>query len=90
MSAIPIIRPVSDLRNHQADVLAEISDAPVVLAQRGRPAAVLVSLETWNALCERLEDAEDALAVIEARQNPGPAVSLEEYLAGRESVSTSA
>ena len=69
MSAIPKILPISDLRIRQAEVLEALSDEPLVLAQRGRPAAVLVSVERWNRLMERLELLEDSLeaAEIQAR-----------------------
>jgi PHD/YefM family antitoxin component YafN of YafNO toxin-antitoxin module len=86
VSVIPEIRPFSDLRIRQAEILEKLSEGPVVLAQRGRAAAVLVELEVWNRLIQRLEDLEDALEVIEARQNPEPAVSLEEYIARRDEV----
>ena len=68
MSAIPKIVPLSDLRIRQAEVLAQLDDEPVVLAQRGRPAAVLVSVEAWNRLMERLELLEDSLEAAEARE----------------------
>jgi len=83
MTAIPRILPFSDLRIRQAEVLSMLSDEPIVLSQRGRPAAVLVSLEKWDELIARLEDAEDALDAIEAQRHPEPGMSLEEYIARR-------
>ena len=68
MAALPTVRPISDLRIRQAEVLAELSEGPVILANRGHAAAVLVSLDMWNRLIERMEDAEDALDLIEARR----------------------
>ena len=79
MSALPKIRPISDMRIHQAEILDDLSNGPVILAQRSHAAAVLVSFEMWNELIERLEDAEDALAAMEAQQNPGPSMTLEDY-----------
>ncbi len=67
MRAIPRILPISDLRIRQAEVLKVLVDEPVVLAQRGRPAAVLVSVEKWNRLIERLELLEDSLEAAEIR-----------------------
>jgi len=67
MSAIPKILPLSDLRIRQGAVLEELAEGPVVLAQRGRPAAVLVSAERWNRLLERLEFLEDSLDAAEIR-----------------------
>ena len=83
MSALPKIRPISDMRIHQSEILEDLSKGPVILAQRSHAAAVLVSLDMWNELIERLEDAEDALAATEAQQNPGPSMSLEDYIAKR-------
>jgi prevent-host-death family protein len=83
MAALPKVRPISDLRIRGSEVLEELSEGPVILALRGHAAAVLVSLDAWNRLIERLEDAEDALEVAEARQSPGPSVSLEEYMRRR-------
>lgn len=91
VTAIPDIRPFSDMRVRQSELVEKLSDGPIVLAQRGRPAAVLVSLEMWNSLIKRLEDLDDALAVMEARQNPEPAVDFDDYLKERGvSVSTGA
>ena len=56
MSTAPQIVPISDLRLHQHDVMKMMNNAPVYLAQRGRPIGVLVSVEQWNALQEQLDD----------------------------------
>lgn len=45
---IPEIVPVSDMANRQQAVLAMSDEAPVVLAQRSKARAVLVSIEEWN------------------------------------------
>jgi prevent-host-death family protein len=50
-------------------VQTSLDDDAVVIAQRGRPIAVLVSVERWNALQERLEDLEDEVAILEHRTN---------------------
>ena len=83
MDAMPVTVPISELRLHQSEVLEKLSEGPVLLTQRGRGAAVLTSLETWNRLMQRMEDLHDALDVMEARQNPEPTVDLDEYLARR-------
>ena len=76
MGAIPEIIPISDLRARQNEVLAELAKGPVILTQRGRVTAVLVSPRQWDRLFARLqeleaelEEAEDArdAAAIEAR-----------------------
>jgi len=73
MGAIPEIVPISDLRARQNQVLAELAHGPIILTQRGRVTAVLVSPRQWNRLFARLqeleagaeeaEDARDAAAI---------------------------
>ena len=50
MSSLPIIIPISDLRQDTAGVIKRVaaSDEPVVITQRGRASAVLVSTETYE------------------------------------------
>jgi prevent-host-death family protein len=50
MSSLPVIIPISDLRQDTAGVIKRVaaSDEPVVITQRGRASAVLVSTETYE------------------------------------------
>lgn len=50
MPKLPDIVPITDLRQDAAAVLARVrkSTQPVVITQRGRAAAVLVSAETYE------------------------------------------
>jgi len=50
MSKVPAIVPVSDLRDDAASVLDRLrkSHEPVVITQRGRAAAVLLSIEEYE------------------------------------------
>jgi prevent-host-death family protein len=50
MSKVPAIVPISDLRDDAANVLDRLkkSREPVVITQRGRAAAVLVSVEEYE------------------------------------------
>ncbi len=50
MAKIPDIVPVTDLRQDAAAVLKRVqkSSAPVVITQRGRAAAVMVSIEEYE------------------------------------------
>jgi prevent-host-death family protein len=50
MTTVPPIVPVSELRNKHGQIFGLLRRGPVVLAQRSRPAAVLVSVEEWNEL----------------------------------------
>jgi len=48
-SAMPTM-PVSDLRNKQAETLAQLDTTPVMLTRGGHSAGVLVHPDTWNQL----------------------------------------
>ncbi len=50
MSKIPDLVPVTDLREAAADILKRIqgSDDPIIITQRGRAVAVLLSLEAYE------------------------------------------
>jgi prevent-host-death family protein len=60
------------LRQQQEKVLNKLSDGPIILTQHGRASVVLVSPEHWNQLVEELEDLQDALDAVEARQDLEP------------------
>lgn len=82
MSPIPQIVPVSDMSTKQAQVLAKLEDGPVILAQRSKPAAVLVSVSEWDAIARRLEIAEALVTYWAAKrkfeENPPQMYTLEE------------
>ncbi|RIK41879.1 MAG: hypothetical protein DCC55_10445 [Chloroflexi bacterium] len=67
MTTVPQIVPVSDMRLRHTDVLKLLENGIVVLAQRSKPAAVLVSVEEWNRLMEQLELLEDAVEIYKGR-----------------------
>ena len=50
MSALPAIIPISDLRRHAAGIIRRVvaTDEPVVITQRGRASAVLVSADAYE------------------------------------------
>jgi prevent-host-death family protein len=50
MSSLPVIIPISDLRQDAAGVIRRVTatDQPVVITQRGRASAVLVSTEAYE------------------------------------------
>jgi len=56
MQAVQQIEPISSMQNQPSAVLALLANGPVILAQRSRPAAVLVSLEEWNAIAHELDE----------------------------------
>ena len=57
MNKVPPIIPISDLRQDAAAVLKSIknSDQPTVITQRGRAAAILLSVESYE---QSLQDKE--------------------------------
>jgi len=66
------------LRAELASIIERLSDADdVVVTQRGEGRAVLVGLERYNQLIERLEYLEDTLDAVEGeREGAIPADSL--------------
>lgn len=50
-------RPVSDLRLHQSEVLAELDETPILLTHRGQGAGILVHPKAWNALIDEIDRA---------------------------------
>lgn len=64
------IVPKTELRERIREELSAIGDDTLVITARGRPIAVVVSVERWNRVQEALEDQEDAIAVLEHRSSP--------------------
>lgn len=62
----PQIVPVTDLRMKHVQVFELLGKGPVILAQRSRPAAVLVSITQWDRLMERLDEQDDLIEVLQA------------------------
>ena len=49
MNIMPDVVPVSHLRTHHRELFHQLEEGPVILVQRSKPAAVLVSVAEWNA-----------------------------------------
>lgn len=79
-SAIPSIRPISDLRTKlpELEQLAKETGEPIIMTKNGAPSLVLMDSEAYNASLQheravrKLREAE-----IEAKYNPGT-VSFED------------
>ncbi|MBV7331260.1 type II toxin-antitoxin system prevent-host-death family antitoxin [Chloroflexi bacterium TSY] len=54
MLDMPTVLPVSDLRYKHREVFDKLDQGPVILAQRSREAAVLVSVEEWRKIAKRI------------------------------------
>ena len=60
---------IRQLRDELASVMSEVNRAgEVVITQRGEGKAVLMDLERYNQLIERLEYLEDSLDALEGRR----------------------
>jgi antitoxin YefM len=61
------VRPLSEVRAQIAAVVEQVQDTrrPVILTQRGRSAAVLLDVETYEELLEELELLRDIRAAEE-------------------------
>ena len=73
---------VSALKANLASTMAQLEGeaVPIYVTQHGKPKAVLVKYEEYEALREKLEDLEDALAMQQAQASPEEdAMSLDEY-----------
>ena len=64
------LRPISDLKSAGADIVRQVNQTgrPVVLTRHGRGVAVVLSLEEYELLSERVEHLELQRAVHEAEQ----------------------
>jgi prevent-host-death family protein len=82
MSVLPDIVPITDLRADAAGVIkrAADSEAPVVITQRGRATAVVVSAKAYERTQHELEILR-ALAKGEAEIEAGEGMDLDAVLA---------
>jgi prevent-host-death family protein len=82
MAKVPELVPVTDLREAAADVLKQLrgSDEPIIITQRGRAAAVMLSVETY----QKTQHERELLRVLakgETELRAGKGFELEEVLA---------
>jgi hypothetical protein len=66
MEKVQQIVPVTDLRLAHVKVFSLLKNGPVILAQRSKPAAVLVSTKLWDDIARRLEEQQDVIDVLQA------------------------
>jgi prevent-host-death family protein len=71
------IVPKTHLRDRIRGELVDLGDDTLVITERGQPLAVLVAVERWNELQERLEDLEDEVAILEHRASGEAGVPAE-------------
>lgn len=82
MAKIPEIIPVSDLRQDAATILKRVqnSEQPLVITQRGRAAAIMLSVEAYERLA-RNQDLLNLLARGDQEIATGVGYDLDEVLA---------
>ncbi len=54
MEPVQQIEPITQMQKQPKSVLAKLVAGPVILTQRSRPAAVLVSVEQWDQIAEEV------------------------------------
>lgn len=57
--------PISEAKGRLSELVRESDSDDVLLLKHGRPAAVLISTERYEALLERMEDMADRLSIYE-------------------------
>jgi PHD/YefM family antitoxin component YafN of YafNO toxin-antitoxin module len=56
---------------------------PQIVTRNGKPVSVIISIDTYEQLLERAEDASDIAWLRKARRKPMTYRSLDEYMASR-------
>jgi len=79
---MPQIEPVTGLSRDYKTIFAKLEKGPVFLAQRSKPAAVLLSVRNYEQLVERLKRLElliEAKRILaEMESDPDSVISLDE------------
>lgn len=70
--------PVSEARAQLSALIKQTTEHDITLMHHGRPAAVLLSSERYDALLEEIEDLKDRLSV---HERDGVTVSLDHLVA---------
>ena len=56
MGVLSEVVPISDLRHRPNEIIGSLAKGPVILTQRGRGTAVLMSIDGWKALLHQVEE----------------------------------
>jgi prevent-host-death family protein len=56
MNKVPQFVAISEMKVNQPKVLARLNNGPVILANRSKPAAVLISVAQWDSIVGQIED----------------------------------
>ncbi|MDR3671387.1 MAG: type II toxin-antitoxin system Phd/YefM family antitoxin [Holophaga sp.] len=79
---LPTLKPVTDIKRHAVEIIDQLRQdrVPVLITERGREAAVLLDVGTYNGMLRRLEILE-AIAAGERAFLEGRASSHEDVQA---------
>jgi len=58
-----------------------------LILEDGKPTGIILDLDEYEAMLERLEEAEDLEAIRQMRREDWQTASFEDYLAGRDGLS---
>ena len=61
------VLPKTELRKRIREELADLGDDTLLIAERGSPIAVAISIHRWNELQGQIEDLEDSVSILEQR-----------------------
>ena len=80
MSALfPTIIPISEAKPRLSSLVTASQTEDVVLTRHGRAAAVLVSADRYSHLLDQLEDAQDSLEALTAKDDGEPIPAEQVY-----------
>lgn len=61
---------VSEAKGRLTELVRDAQDEDVLLTRHGRPAAVIMSADRYEALMDEIEDLQDRLSIHESRDEP--------------------
>ena len=70
--------PITAARAALPELVKRAQTQAVILSRRGKPAAVLVSIDAYQHMVQAVQDAEDAAAYDAATADPNPAIPWEQ------------
>lgn len=66
MNRLPQMASVTDFRNNYVQLVEQLNDGPVILAQRSKSVAVVISPQMWDLMVDEIEKLRDLVDVLGA------------------------
>ena len=66
LTRMPQTASMQDIKNRTGEVTDHLAKGPVLLMNRATPQAVIISVEQWDTIVERIEDMQDAIITLQA------------------------